>query len=585
MSNPNWRLARSDETTPKKRLTRASMGSKLCPEAVVHDTSSEKEPSPSSSDGSFVILDSSPEPSSNDNNVHASIASRFFQVVKRAPFQRDLHSDHGVEIIEITDFEGQRGALGDMSGNNNAMEVGSVVRVQKFPEKWQQAAGSSTSRPPSLPSNQDEHRAATSESDTSNYSSSADITLKVEERPAVQEGELPSSPKPNHEPKSEAAPIPTVPPQAMDRPAKVEDERFLRMLHKLRRAPLKPIAPTLRQATVATGGTKSRPASPSKRPGLEQANARFPLNMPRTVCPATLTKSQGSPSSKKQFKPNTLNPRAREFLSFKSAKEPALTTTDTNPTNTFNSTEEPLQPQNIVSQQYIPSTLSSLFDPASLANISLPQQTVLPPFAQSSLYLTPKFGPGALGLPTQGFPTVFLPINGSQSLPVRLPAIPGPMYQAAKQMPLFPMPQTMLPTMQNLLPLSGNSFVGSNTVHTPVVREKPPSPMKKAKGKKSVAVKPRLPNTKAQQEYEAWIEWRKANEPGYAIECKMRQQRRTQRLKSSSEDSTSAQAEAETKTDATKTDETKTDETKTDETKTDAVHAADEGEAKAPTPE
>ncbi|CAH0024349.1 unnamed protein product [Clonostachys rhizophaga] len=41
--------------------------------------------------------------------------------------------------------------------------------------------------------------------------------------------------------------------------------------------------------------------------------------------------------------------------------------------------------------------------------------------------------------------------------------------------------------------------------------------------------KPRVPDPGNQQAYEAWIEWRKANEPGYAIECKLRQQRRAQR--------------------------------------------------------
>ena len=40
--------------------------------------------------------------------------------------------------------------------------------------------------------------------------------------------------------------------------------------------------------------------------------------------------------------------------------------------------------------------------------------------------------------------------------------------------------------------------------------------------------KPRAPDTEGQQAYENWIEWRKANEPGYAMACKMRQQRRSQ---------------------------------------------------------
>lgn len=41
--------------------------------------------------------------------------------------------------------------------------------------------------------------------------------------------------------------------------------------------------------------------------------------------------------------------------------------------------------------------------------------------------------------------------------------------------------------------------------------------------------KPVNPNPGQQQAYEAWIEWRKATEPGYALECKNRQQRRAQR--------------------------------------------------------
>ncbi|PNP43835.1 hypothetical protein TGAMA5MH_04117 [Trichoderma gamsii] len=41
--------------------------------------------------------------------------------------------------------------------------------------------------------------------------------------------------------------------------------------------------------------------------------------------------------------------------------------------------------------------------------------------------------------------------------------------------------------------------------------------------------KPRRPDPRDQQAYEAWIEWRKANQPGYAHECRMRQQRRAQR--------------------------------------------------------
>lgn len=488
-----------------------------------------------------------------------SISSRLFQVMKRAPFQRDLHPDQDIEIIEITDFEG-RSTLGEISVNSKAMEVGSLVRVQRFPEKWQQTAGSCTSHVPSSPSNHDK----LTESDASNSSLSADITLKVEERPSVDEDRVQSSLAPNQ---PRIMQISQGQPQNTDTAAKVEDERFLRMLQKLKRAPAKPAAPI----AAPTADTKQRAASPSKRPDSQPAGPRCPLGMSRTVGPATFStpKSSSSPPKQSKLKINTLNPRAREFLSFKSASDPALATTTPNAGTAFNSPDESPEVQNTVPQQYIPSTLSSLFDTASLTNITLPQQSALPPFAQSTLYLPAKVGPGALGLPTQGFPTVFLPVNGSHSLPVRLPAIPAPMYQAAKQMPLLTLPRPTLPTMASMLPLSRNAFLGPNTVLQPNVRENPPSPTKKSKSRKVAVLKPRLPNTKAQQEYEAWIEWRKANEPGYAIECKMRQQRRTQRLKSASEDSTSVPAEAETKT---------------DETKADAVAAADKDTAKV-TPE
>ncbi|KAM0287447.1 hypothetical protein ACHAQH_000400 [Verticillium albo-atrum] len=42
--------------------------------------------------------------------------------------------------------------------------------------------------------------------------------------------------------------------------------------------------------------------------------------------------------------------------------------------------------------------------------------------------------------------------------------------------------------------------------------------------------KPKDPDTQSQMEYEAHIEWRKANEPGYALKCKERQHRRAIRI-------------------------------------------------------
>ncbi|KAF3345203.1 hypothetical protein VdG2_06614 [Verticillium dahliae VDG2] len=49
---------------------------------------------------------------------------------------------------------------------------------------------------------------------------------------------------------------------------------------------------------------------------------------------------------------------------------------------------------------------------------------------------------------------------------------------------------------------------------------------KEKKMQEMIVAKPKDSNTRSQMEYEAHIEWRKANEPGYALKCKERQQRR-----------------------------------------------------------
>lgn len=61
------------------------------------------------------------------------------------------------------------------------------------------------------------------------------------------------------------------------------------------------------------------------------------------------------------------------------------------------------------------------------------------------------------------------------------------------------------PSVQLSTPISGPSL--------------PPMPVRK----------PKVPNAAQQQAYEAYIEWRKANQPGYAEECKIRQARRVMR--------------------------------------------------------
>ena len=74
---------------------------------------------------------------------------------------------------------------------------------------------------------------------------------------------------------------------------------------------------------------------------------------------------------------------------------------------------------------------------------------------------------------------------------------------------------------------------------SPAVNTMPPAPTRAPPGP---VPKPRIPNPQAQQQYEQWIEWRKANEPGYALECKARQARRAQRTKATSTSSLKSEA-------------------------------------------
>ncbi|PHH67726.1 hypothetical protein CDD82_1176 [Ophiocordyceps australis] len=56
-----------------------------------------------------------------------------------------------------------------------------------------------------------------------------------------------------------------------------------------------------------------------------------------------------------------------------------------------------------------------------------------------------------------------------------------------------------------------------------------PSPLTGGVGRPMPVPKPKMPDTSKQQAYEAYIEQRKAMEPGYAMECRLRQQRRAKR--------------------------------------------------------
>lgn len=242
------------------------------------------------------------------------------------------------------------------------------------------------------------------------------------------------------------------------------------------------------------------------------------------------------------------NPRAREFLSFAGKTQPAG---DSDDYQNFRR----IQIEDLFSK---PGVSTRLDAPGADAP---PSYNHIPPLMPG--YHAPFVPPPAVGVPYNSTNPYF-------ELNTMFPA--NLTYPAATWSPgqLAPFSNFALPTATSL-PTSmvngGNwgSGVPNNVTNTGYIplpgagMIPPPDLMAKAGTNVSVPPagnhtpsscpgpipKPRVPDPRKQQEYEAWIEWRKANEPGYAMECKLRQQRRSQRnaaSKSKSESVTKSEA-------------------------------------------
>lgn len=225
---------------------------------------------------------------------------------------------------------------------------------------------------------------------------------------------------------------------------------------------------------------------------------------------------------------NTLNPKAREFLSF-SNKIPNTSVRDRRPdlfASSMSSEEQngasypcDATPQNrdhegtnITNNHFPPpnghvavSYINAPSIPILFQPISDNKSSVLGLIPVLSDTNTPMVGPPT-GWPTFPMATA-VPDNGDWSQPKQFnPYI--------TQNPLF----SGLPTANSLpkipIPDGSNVRTGTTTTTSTLPRRVP---------------KPKHPNPGDQQAYEAWVEWRKATEPGYAMACKLRQQRRAQR--------------------------------------------------------
>ncbi|KAH7149319.1 hypothetical protein B0J13DRAFT_551183 [Dactylonectria estremocensis] len=233
-----------------------------------------------------------------------------------------------------------------------------------------------------------------------------------------------------------------------------------------------------------------------------------------------------------------LNPRAREFLSFnghhEDVKNPNVAGLTRNMIGGLLETkvENPdtkLSINTAVADSALPFIPFSLISnqpqrhkPATQSNTDFGGIPV--PKASASTFgplfgFAPPTGPPLPPTPASGFP---LPLSP-----------PYPSFVLNKGIPVTrrgPMDLANDLALQSLLNINNQLPFGTNI--QPPLNTQQPSSGGAARGISShqgPVPKPRIPDTKDQQAYEAYIEWRKATEPGYAIECKTRQQRRARR--------------------------------------------------------
>ncbi|EHK26281.1 uncharacterized protein TRIVIDRAFT_63603 [Trichoderma virens Gv29-8] len=232
-----------------------------------------------------------------------------------------------------------------------------------------------------------------------------------------------------------------------------------------------------------------------------------------------------------------LNPKAREFLSFVSNRS-------------SNSEDGNMKPLQALTTEAFMST-GGHANAMSLAGLGQPNVSSFeqhpPPYELVRLAAAPDVTAAPLTLNIGNlmpgrlvpvpvatdqfggqFSTSALPISTMPSLPSLIPSVFRPqsvlqsLSMPGNAIVGFPaVPSMVNTTYPSTLPNSSNPCLSMPSCQMPLMTGAscPPQPVPK----------PRRPDPGDQQAYEAWIEWRKANEPGYALECRLRQQRRAQR--------------------------------------------------------
>lgn len=255
---------------------------------------------------------------------------------------------------------------------------------------------------------------------------------------------------------------------------------------------------------------------------------------------SSLTSGEGSEDTVQMTsKQNTWNPKAREFLSLghqQSPRRPLLwDSANPNPPDKARAAH-PMPPS--VNAAWSTSNVQPVNSYPSLREQDVITNGLLNPSVPSVPSLTPPGPNFNFGLGPETFaPTQYL--SGTSAPPPPLFNVPPLSGIQAPIIPFGSFPSQQLTAQQvaaqQMAALPYLASLASLGPLPPLLSglEKPTFP---TNPRRPPVCKPTIPNAGAQLAYEEWIEWRKAHEPGYAVECKARQQRRSQRVKGPRED-------------------------------------------------
>lgn len=569
MTNTNWRLGREDDnrSAAKPLKTKASILSEV---------------NANNRNGPRQNLTGEDIP----NNSNHLTNSGLYKILKQVDIKGTSKYQYSTRIIEVSSV-GRHVTGTDESSPDGSPTESRWVRIQPF--RAQENATNSASCSTSLSDLESSITAdGLASSEALDSSPSPELVRPVPaitgrrnisyhlQKSVYQLKTDPSSTSAVSSPKDPEIVTEVIETEAMKRAAR--DAQFLKLLEKLKsssaaiskQAPVedrKDSSESSSNETSQSNGLRVPMLGSGRRLATASDEGIHRQQQNRFSIPAT-NSSGSSHVSTGENKPNMLNPKAREFLSF-SAQQPFGKKPGAQRKSVRGLFEPPSENiyQNTVDTNNLalaePKIDYMAAEPTFVPSMMAPQYAPLP---MPTFY--PSMMPATLShFPAQPVANFLVPISGHHSLPLRM-GVPV----APHNSPTKPMPETQ-PLLPDLVPLQNAlASIQSHIQQQQQQQEQPvqlpqcplphidlqslraqklmqpalePLPAAKVgtknavppvatsgnKTKPSSVPKPRVPDAMGQQAYEAWIEWRKANEPGYALECKMRQQRRSQRLK------------------------------------------------------